>query len=348
MKNYRKHLIVIGSTIREALIQLDLLAKDAIIFVVDGSEKLVGSLTDGDIRRGLIKGTTIEDKVETVIQPNPRFLRKGEYDVAKAISFREGHFRIIPILDKDDKVVNVINFGETRSYLPIDAVIMAGGRGQRLQPLTNNVPKPLLKIGDKPILEHNIDRLALYGIDDFWISVNYLGEQIQDYFNSGFDKSIVINYVQEHKPMGTIGAVSRIANFEHDYVLIINSDVLTNIDYEHFFLDFIKQEADFAVVSIPYEVNIPYAVLETSNGHILSLKEKPTYTYYSNGGIYLMKRSVLQMLPENTFFNATDFMEQLIHENHKVVSYPLLGYWLDIGKHEDFEKAQRDINQIKF
>lgn len=348
MKNYRKHLIVIGSTIKDALIQLDLLAKDAIVFVVDSGDRLVGSITDGDIRRGLIKGITIEDKVEAVIQPNPRFLRKGEYDVAKAISFREGHFRIIPILDKDDKVVNVINFGETRSYLPIDAIIMAGGRGQRLQPLTDTVPKPLLKIGDKPILEHNIDRLALYGIDDFWISVNYLGEQIQDYFETGFDKSIVINYVKEQEPMGTIGAVSRITNFEHDYILIINSDVLTNIDYEHFFLDFIKQEADFAVVSIPYEVSVPYAVLETSNGHILSLKEKPTYTYYSNGGIYLMKRTVLELLPKDTFYNATDFMEKLIHENHKVISYPLLGYWLDIGKHEDFEKAQRDINQIKF
>lgn len=348
MKNYRGHLIAVGSTIREALVQLDLLAKDAIVFVVDTQDKLVGSLTDGDVRRGLIKGATLEDKVESVIQPNPRFLRKGDYDVAKAISFREGHFRIIPILDKEDRVVNVINFGETRSYLPIDAVIMAGGRGQRLQPLTDRVPKPLLKIGNKPILEHNIDRLALYGIDDFWISVKYLGEQIQEYFSTGFDKNIVINYVHETEPMGTIGAVSSIENFEHDYVLIINSDVLTNIDYEHFFLDFIKQDADFAVVSIPYEVNVPYAVLETSNGHILSLKEKPTYTYYSNGGIYLMKRSVLGLLPKNTFFNATDFMEKLIQENHRVVSYPLLGYWLDIGKHEDFEKAQRDINQIKF
>jgi NDP-sugar pyrophosphorylase family protein len=128
----------------------------------------------------------------------------------------------------------------------------------------------------------------------------------------------------------------------------MNSDLLTNLDYEHFYIDFIKQDADFAVVTIPYQVNVPYAVLETTNGEIKSFKEKPIYTYYSNGGIYLMKKSVLNFLPKEAIFNATDLMEKLIEENKKVVSYPLLGYWLDIGKHEDFEKAQIDIKQIRF
>ena len=163
---------------------------------------------------------------------------------------------------------------------------MAGGRGQRLQPLTNTVPKPLLKVGDKAIMEHNLDRLALFGIDDFWISVKYLGEQIENYFGSGNQKNVKIEYVWENEPLGTIGAVSQIQNFEHDYVLITNSDLLTNIDYEQFFLDFIKQKADLAVLTIPYQVNIPYAVLEMNNGTVKSFKEKPTYTYYSNGGIY--------------------------------------------------------------
>ena len=152
----------------------------------------------------------------------------------------------------------------------------------------------------------------------------------------------------EDQPLGTIGAVSKIDNFEHEYILVTNSDLLTNLDYEHFYLDFIEQDADFAVVTIPYQVNIPYAVLETIDSQIKSFKEKPTYTYYSNGGIYLMKKSVLKHLPKNTHFNATDLMEKLIKENHKVISYPLIGYWLDVGKHEDFEKAQHDIKQIKF
>ena len=131
-------------------------------------------------------------------------------------------------------------------------------------------------------------------------------------------------------------------------MLVTNSDLLTNIDYEHFFLDFLKNEADFSVVTIPYSVDIPYAVLETNNGHVLNFREKPTYTYYSNGGIYLMKREVLQHLPIEKYFNATDLMEVLIKIGSKVISYPLSGYWLDIGRHEEFEKAQRDISVIKF
>jgi len=206
----------------------------------------------------------------------------------------------------------------------------------------------MLKIGNKPIIEHNIDRLALYGIDDFWVSVKYLGEQIEAYFGNGEDKNIQIEYIWEQESLGTIGAVSKIGNFEHDTILVTNSDVLTNLDYEHFFLDFIEKGGDFAVVTIPYEVNIPYGVLETSNGNVMSLKEKPTYTYYSNGGIYLMKKELLKLLPKDTHFNATDLMEKLLKEGYNVISYPLVGYWLDVGKHEDFEKAQKDIIQIKF
>lgn len=348
MRNYREHLIISGSPIKEALIKLDILSLDAILFIVDNEDRLIGSLTDGDVRRALIRDIPITSIVDQIIQPNPRFLRKGETDIQKVIEYREDNFRILPILDKDNKIVNVINFREIRSYLPIDAVIMAGGKGQRLRPLTESVPKPLLKVGTKPIMEHNLNRLALYGIDDFWVSVKYLGEQIEAYFGNGHERNIHIEYVWEDEPLGTIGAVSKINNFGHDYILLTNSDLLTNLDYEHFFLDFLNQDADLAVVTIPYQVNIPYAVLETSNGQIESFKEKPTYTYYSNGGIYLMKKSVLEYLPNNAFFNATDLMEKLILEGKKVVSYPLSGYWLDIGKHEDFEKAQKDIKQLKF
>lgn len=348
MNTFRRHLLKKGSTIREALRRLDFLAIDAIIFIVDDDKKLIGSLTDGDVRRGLLKGFTIDNLVDEIIQEHPRFIRKGDYDIYKVIEYRDKNYRIIPVLDKNDRIINVINFREIKSYLPVDGVVMAGGRGERLRPLTDITPKPLLKIGEKTILEHNLTRLAMYGIDDFWISVNYLGKQIEDYFGNGEEHNINIEYVWENEPLGTIGAVSTIGNFRHDYILVTNSDLLTNLDYEHFFLDFIKQGVDLSVVTIPYAVDIPYAVLETSNGHIMSFKEKPTYTYYSNGGIYLMKRSVLEYLPKNKYFNATDLIERLIQEGKKVASYPLAGYWLDIGKKEDFEKAQKDILHIKF
>lgn len=348
MRIYKDHLIRTGSTVREALVLLNELAQDAILFVVDADDRLIGALTDGDVRRGLIKGFTIDSHIDNIIQSNPKYITKGENNLDKIIEYREGNFRVVPVLDENRKVVNVINFRKIRSYLPIDAVIMAGGRGQRLQPLTDTVPKPLLKVGDKAIMEHNLDRLAMFGIDDFWVSVKYLGDQIQSHFGDGNEKNIKIEYVWENDPLGTIGAVSQITNFEHDNVLVTNSDLLTNIDYEQFFLEFLKQEADLAVLTIPYQVTVPYAVLETGEGKVKSFKEKPTYTYYSNGGIYLMKKEMVKFIPKNSFFNATDLMEELIKNDLKVISFPFSGYWLDVGKHEDFEKAHIDIQNIKF
>lgn len=348
MKTYKKHLIHGDCTIRDALARLDILGIDAILFVVNKENKLVGSLTDGDVRRGLLRGITIEQLVEKIIQPNPRFFRKGDHDLEKVIEYREKNFRVIPILDHLDRVVNVINFREIKSYLPIDVVIMAGGRGQRLSPLTDKTPKPLLEINGKPIIEYNIDRLAGYGIDDFWITLGYLGDQIEAWGGSGINKNIRIQYVKEKVPLGTIGAVKLINNFIHDYLIVINSDLLTNIDYEHFFLDFLKHSADFSVVSIPYSVDIPYAVLETNNGNVLNLREKPTYTYYSNGGIYLMKRELLQYIPQMQHYDATQLMEEVLKAGKKVISYPLSGYWLDIGRHEDYLKAQKDILSVNF
>jgi NDP-sugar pyrophosphorylase family protein len=224
---------------------------------------------------------------------------------------------------------------------------MAGGRGQRLSPLTDTIPKPLLKVGDKSIIQHNIDRLSFFGIDDFWISINYLGEIIKDQIGAGNEKNININYVNEQKPLGTIGAISNIDEFKHEHILITNSDILTNLDYEDFYLQFMNNNADMAVVTIPYEVKVPYAVLETKNSSIISLKEKPTYTYYSNAGIYLIKRDVLKYIPQGEFYNTTDLIETLIAKNKKVFSYPMLGYWLDIGNPEDFLKANNDIKNLK-
>ena len=345
---YKKHLIDHHSTVKEALAKLDVLAADAILFVVDDRQKLIGSLTDGDVRRGLLKDLSINQKVVDFIQPNPKFIIKSNYNVEDLDNFRKANLKIIPVLNDSHQVVNVINFRFLKSYLPIDVVIMAGGKGTRLKPLTNHTPKPLLKVADKPIIEHNIDRLISYGIDDFWLSINYLGDQLKDYFKDGESKGVQIEYVAEEKPLGTIGAAKAIKNFQHETVLVTNSDILTNLDYEDFYQDFIQSDADLSVVTIPYEVLIPYAVLEMDKGNVKSFKEKPTYTYYSNGGIYLIKRELLELIPENEFYNATDLMEELIKIGKKVNSYPLRGYWLDIGKHEDFQKAQEDYKHIKF
>ncbi len=348
MRSYKEHLILSGTAIKEALVQLDTLASDAILFVVDDNDKLIGSLTDGDVRRALIKDISTAEKVDLIIQANPKQIKKNEYDIHKVIEYRKSDFKILPIVDEDGVVTNVINFRLLKSYLPVDAIIMAGGRGSRLAPLTDTIPKPLLPVGDKPIMEHNLDRLALYGIDDFYVSIRYLGQQIIDYFGKGDSKNIKIEYLGEDEPLGTIGAVSQVSEFQHNYVLLTNSDLLTNLDYERFFLDFMDNDADISIVSIPYRVDIPYAVLETNDNVITDFKEKPTYTYYSNGGIYLFKKEILESIPKNTFYNATDLLDKALADNKNVISYPLSNYWLDVGKPADYEKAQRDINQIKF
>ncbi len=346
MRNYRDHLIIIGAEIKQALTKLDKLASDAILFVVDEHDRLIGSLTDGDVRRGLLRGLGTADIVDDFIQSDPKFIEKGNYSIDDIILFRKGHFKIIPVLDRSRKIINVLNFRLQQSYLPVDAVIMAGGKGTRLRPMTDSVPKPLLKVGDKTIIDHNIDRLRRFGVDDLWLSVAYLGEQLEDHFKDGSDKNININYVWEDKPLGTIGAVSKILDFQHDYVLITNSDILTNLNYEDFFIDFIEKNADMSVVTIPYSVEVPYAVVETSNNHIISFKEKPTFTYFSNGGIYLVKKEVLKYIPKESFYNSTDLMEALIADKKKLISFPMRQYWLDIGKPADFQQAQNDIKHL--
>jgi NDP-sugar pyrophosphorylase family protein len=225
---------------------------------------------------------------------------------------------------------------------------MAGGRGERLRPLTDSAPKPLLMVGEKPIIEHNIDRLSNYGIDDIWISVRYLGEQLVDYLKDGSKKAIRINYLWEKDALGTAGALGLVNDFIHEHVLMMNSDLLTNIDFEEMFLFMEREQADFVVACVPYTVNIPYAVMQVENKQVTGFKEKPTYTHYSNAGIYLMKRDVVEFVKKNQPYDATDLMEDLIKAKKKVVAFPLIGYWLDIGKHEDYKKAQMDINSIKF
>lgn len=348
MLNFKRHFIPPNLQIKDALAMLNSLASDAILFVVTGEGQLLGSLTDGDIRRGLLRGLSIENEVIQFIEPNPKFIRKGNYQILDIISYRERNFKILPIIDEKGKVVNIINFRLLKSYLPVDVVIMAGGRGQRLRPLTDENPKPLLKIADKPIIEYNIERLASFGIENFWISVQYLGEKIRNYFNDGSEKDIHIKYINEEEPLGTIGAISEIREFVNEYVLVTNSDILTNIDYEDFYCSFLNSEADICIATIPYTVNVPYAIIETDNDKVTSLKEKPTFTYYANAGIYLIKKSLVELVPKNSFYNATDLVENCIAKKMKVISYPLRGYWLDIGNPEDFAKAQQDIYHIKF
>ncbi|HEY1032731.1 MAG TPA: nucleotidyltransferase family protein [Flavipsychrobacter sp.] len=347
--NIQRHVIYEHQSVRDALIKLNDLKVDPILIVADKNLKLLGSLTDGDLRRGFINGLTFDNQIIEYIQPNPLFLYEDELHLADINDLRKRNFIVIPVLNREHIIVDMLNLTRVQSLIPADVVIMAGGRGQRLMPLTENTPKPMLPVGEKPILEHNIDRLAKFGIKNICISVNYLAQNIIDYFQDGASKGLSIQYVHEDKPLGTLGSVKLCRQNEHDYVMVMNSDLLTNIDYEAFFQTFIRSGADMAVATTSYQVEVPYGVLEVDNGNFVnSLKEKPRYTYYSNAGIYLVKRELLSFVPDREFYNVTDLMDMLIRQGKKLVSFPILGYWLDIGKHEDFRKAQEDIKFINF
>ena len=343
----KKHILYSNQTVRDALLMLNDLKKNTILIVVDEAGTLIGSLTDGDLRRGFIKGLTFDDSLMDYLQPDPLFIYEEELPKSNLNTLRLRNFMVVPIVDRNRKVVRILNLREIQSVVPADVFIMAGGRGQRLMPLTEATPKPMLHVGGKPILEHNIDRLINYGIKNIYISVNYLADQIEDYFKDGSDKGVSINYVHEDKPLGTIGSVKMVDNLENDYVMVMNSDLLTDIDFNGFFQTFLRSGADMAVATTMYNVEVPYGVMEVDNGNFVNaLKEKPCYTYYSNAGIYIIKKELLSLVPHNQFYNVTDLMESLIAEGKKLVSFPILGYWLDIGKHDDFIKAQEDIKSL--
>jgi dTDP-glucose pyrophosphorylase len=349
MDKLNLHTILKDVSVREALKKLDILASDAILFVIDYNEVLIGSLTDGDLRRGFIRGLGFEDRIEEFIQQNPSFIKKGEEaTMEKLEEFKAKNFRIVPILDHGHRIVDILNFKEQTTMIPADALIMAGGEGTRLRPLTLKTPKPLLKVGGKPIIEYNIDRLKQVGIKNINLSIRYLGEQLEDYFGNGSDKNLNITYVKEDQPLGTIGAILLCEKFEHEDIIVMNSDLLTNIDFKDFYNMYKNSGANMAVAATSYHVDIPYAVLETDkNNQVTSLKEKPKYTYYSNAGIYILNKSILKMIPKNMFYDITDLMDKILEMNLKLITYPINGYWLDIGKPEDFKKAQEDIKHIK-
>lgn len=348
-KEVKKHTIGIDSSVREVLRRLDQLASDAILFVVDDENKLLGSITDGDLRRGFLKNLDFSSSIMDFLQPNPSFIFEFDYDIEKIEEYKQRSFKIIPILNSDHKIVDILNFRTRSTLIPADAVLMAGGEGKRLRPLTNNTPKPLLKVGDKPIIEYNIDRLKTVGIKNIHLSVNYLAEQLIEYFGNGEAKSLDIKYVKEDKPLGTIGSILLVEKFQYDDIIVMNSDLLTNIDFVDFYKNFKESNADMAVAATTYHVDVPYAVLEVyENNSVKSLREKPRYTYFSNAGIYILKKTVLKMIPENQFFDITDLMDRVLEMNLKIITYPINGYWLDIGKHDDFLKAQEDVKHIKF
>ncbi len=339
-----------NTTAREALIAINSLAIPRVaLFIVDDAGKLVGSLSDGDIRRGLINGLAVEDSIAAFMNKSPRAMHEGEIEAEVLEKYLADGIRFLPLVNAQREILRLIDLTTIKALLPVDAMLMAGGKGERLRPYTDSTPKPMMLVGDKPIIAWNIDRLMNYGVSHIHIAVRHLAEQIVEGVNSRYASEKQIHFIHESEPLGTIGAVKLIPSLHNDAVLLMNADLLTNIDFGDFYQNFKTLNVDMQVATIPYHVDIPYAVMEIDQEHLVkSFREKPRYTHYSNAGIYLFKKELIDLIPAGEAFDATHFMEALLAAGKKIASYPLHGYWLDIGRPDDYLKAQEDVKHIHF
>ena len=319
MKSINKLLLNTSDTIKKALEVIDD-GTMRIAIVIDNNKKFLGTLNDGDVRRSLLNGYTLESTIENIYESN-----------ATTCNIEESKDEIIKkaITHKRNKVI-----------------LMAGGLGTRLQPLTDNTPKPLLKVGSKPILETIINNFANYGFTDITISVNYKAQMIKDYFRDGSDFGVNIEYIEENQRLGTAGALSLLKNPPKEPFFVMNADLLTNVNFSHF-LDFHSYGNGMATMCVrEFEYKIPYGVIETFNDKITSITEKPTHKFFVNAGIYLLSPKVLEYIPQDQFYDMPTLFEKLISESKNTLSFPIHEYWLDIGQHNDFIQANNEYSQV--
>ena len=336
-----RHLIAADASILECLEALNALPGGSMtLFAVDDEGKLCGSLTDGDLRRAMIGGLPLSGKA--VAACNRGCMHIGHYDdryllVARA---RRKGITLLPVVE-EGYVVDIIDLRDMKTALPIDAVLMAGGKGERLRPLTIDTPKPLLPVGGIPIIDYNIRELLRNGAERIFVTVNYLKEKIIDHISATYPPGCgsVVECVAEPCRLGTIGSLALVDGLRHDNILVMNSDLLTNIDFEKLYLKHLESGADMTMAVIPYSVSIPFAIIEHENDRLTGLSEKPTYNYYANAGIYMIRRDVIKEINRGSYMDATDLVELLLKKNGNVCYFPIEGTWIDIGSPDDYRHA---------
>lgn len=338
-----------SSTILEAL---DIINKEAlrVALVVDKSNHLVGIVTDGDIRRGLLNKLSLTDPIAMVMNTNPTVANVGARRDELIDLMESKGILSIPLI-KEGQVVGLETLqgvlSKPKYQNPV--FIMAGGFGTRLKPLTDSCPKPMLKIGDKPILETVIRSFTKAGFVNFYISTHYMPEQIQNHFGDGRDLGINITYVHENEPLGTGGALGLLPDdLPKDLPLImINGDVLTKVDFQRLLEFHIDNNADATMCVREYDYQIPYGVINGEGNKITSMVEKPIQRFFVNAGIYVVSPQVIDSVPKNHRIDMPTLLEQHMNKRNNVLMFPIHEYWLDIGRMDDFNRAQADIHSLE-
>lgn len=321
------------------------------VLMVDDAGKLLATVTDGDLRRGLLHGANLETPVCKTWGLSPEQHRAepvtGSIDADPAALLavlRERAVRQLPLLDATGKVAGLAALENLlpSEAVPIEAVIMAGGFGTRLKPLTDAVPKPMLHVGDKPILERIVNQLQQSGVHRVQMTTHYRPDAIKDHFGDGSSFGLDIDYVTEDQPMGTAGALGLIEESDEP-ILVMNGDILTRVDLRAMIAFHREHNAELSVAVRQYDVPVPYGVINCDGAYVQSVEEKPVLKFFVNAGIYLLEPSARRSIPKGRRFDMTDLIQALNAEKRAVVAFPIVEYWLDIGQHVDFERAQEDV-----
>ena len=333
----KKHTVSPEVTVREAMKRLNDLSGESMTLFVMQDESIIGSITDGDIRRALIEGGELTDRVTSVMNKNFLTATSSNDLSVKMAEGRKRHIELLPVIE-DNRVKDIIDLRVTHACLPLEAVLMAGGRGERLRPLTDKLPKPLLPVAGKAIIDYNVEELEACGIKKIHVTVNYLGDLIKAHFAER-PRRARIECVTEPKRLGTFGSLAYIDNIDTENIIVMNSDLLSVIDFESMYLQHHDTGADFTIGAVPYSVSVPFAIMRMDGERVSAIEEKPTFNYFANGGVYIMKSELIGKIKKGEYLDAPDFILSLIKEELKVGSFHIDGTWVDIGSPDDYRLA---------
>jgi dTDP-glucose pyrophosphorylase len=315
--------------------------------VLDSEGRLLDTVTDGDLRRAVLAGVDLRKQIAELprAKRQPFTMPIGTHRNELARLMHERNVRHIPLVDSDLRVVDMVQLGDLVSDQPcslgVSAVVMAGGYGSRLRPLTDEIPKPMLPVGDKPLVEHTIDNLRKHGIQHVYMATHYKPEAFSNHFGDGRAFGVQIDYLHEEQPRGTAGVLATLPKGE-DPLLVINGDIITDVSYGAIVRFHQESSAEMTVAVRQYDFSVPYGVMEMDGTNILGVQEKPAHHFFVNAGIYIIERSAAQHVPAECSFDMPQLIESLVAMRKKVIGFPISEYWIDIGRVSDYEKALSD------
>jgi dTDP-glucose pyrophosphorylase len=347
MSNFKSAFLTQDSTLQDALKNMNDSGFRAAL-VVDRHEKLLGLVTDFDIRSALMKGFMLDARVDAFMNKTPKVgkttMEPGEY---RKMMVKFGT-DCLPIVDEKNRVANLVLLREfvEKDNLLSPIVIMAGGQGKRLWPLTQDTPKPLLQVGDRPMLGHILNHVKMQGFRNLFVSTHYKSEQIEDFLENNTPQGLETQIIKEENPLGTAGCLKGLQNEPSDEpIFIMNGDILTTLDFQAMLNWHRTHENVLTLACRQYTVEIPYGILETEGQRLTGIEEKPRKVYNMNAGIYLVEREALRHIPENKYFDMTDLMNALLQAGLPVGTFPISEPWIDIGKHEDYELVNQETHR---